>query len=95
VFAVAVLPVAVVLTDRLEQFHLLHAAAAIPVAVLVSFFALVLAARARRQVQLTLGRVGGDRLARIGRALGLLGIYVAFTAGLAVGFYAVLAAFSE
>lgn len=89
------LPVAVVLTERLEQFDLVHAAAAIPVAVLVSFVALVLAARARRQVQLTLGRVGGDRLARIGRALGLLGIYVAVTAGLAVGFYAVLAAFSE
>nr|MBA3364910.1 hypothetical protein [Actinomycetota bacterium] len=46
------------------------------------------------QVQLTLGRVGGSRVAWTGRALGLLAVYLAVTAALAVGFYGLLELFA-
>jgi hypothetical protein len=42
------------------------------------------------RIQWTLGRSGGGRAVRAGRVLGLLGICVAITAGLALAFHAVL-----
>ena len=92
-FAVAALPAALALAEMSEPVELLHAAAAIPVAAVLGGAALVLGTRARREVQLTLGRVGGDRLARFGRALGALGLYLAVTAALAIAFFALLTLF--
>ena len=91
--ALAALPAAVALAEVLEKVELIHAAAAIPVAAVVGLAAVALATAAVRQVQLTLGRVGGERLARLGRALGLLALYVATTAALALGFFGLLKLF--
>ena len=52
--------------------------------------AIVLARRAGDHVQWTLGRAGGEVAARIGRALGLLGVCLAITAGLALGVFGLL-----
>ena len=59
-----------------------------------AWFALILARRARETIQLTLGRAGGAGAARVGRLLGLIGILLAITAGLAVGFWGLLALFA-
>ena len=87
---VAAVPAAVAVAQRSDAVELLHAAAAIPVAAVLGVVALVLGSRGRRQVHFTLGRVGGDGLARLGRLLGGLALYVALTAALAVGFYGLL-----
>jgi hypothetical protein len=63
--------------------------------VLLGFFAIVLARRARERVQITLGRAGGERAARAGRLLGLLGLLVGVTAAIALGFYGLLTLFAE
>jgi hypothetical protein len=57
--------------------------------------AIVLARRGRETAARTLGRSGGDRAARIGKALGMIAIWVALTTGLALGFYALLALFAD
>ena len=62
--------------------------AAIPVGV-------VLARRARERIQITLGRAGGGGAARAGRILGIVGLLVAGTAALALGFWGLLSMFAE
>ncbi len=88
--AVAAVPAAVAVTRFVAGLELLDAWAGIPVAALLGLVAISLARRARFVRERTLGRVGGERTVRLGRALGVLGICVAVTAALAVGFYAVL-----
>ncbi len=92
--AVAAVPAAIALSEQVESVELLHAGAAAPVAAVVGLVAIALARRARQQIQLTLGRVGGARVAWTGRALGMLGLYLAVTAALAVGFYGLLELFA-
>ena len=86
----AAVPAGVALAQESETVELLHAAAAIPIAAVLGVIALVLGSRGRREVRFTLGRVGGDGLARAGRFLGGLAPYLALTAALAVGFYGLL-----
>jgi hypothetical protein len=88
--AVVAVPAAIVVAELSDPLELLHAAVAIPVAAVAGAAAIVLARRARAQVQLTLGRIGGQRLAGLGRALGLAGLWIAVTATLAVAVYGVL-----
>jgi hypothetical protein len=52
--------------------------------------ALVLARRAQRRTERTLGRIGSRGTTRAGRLLGLLSLCVGLTAALALGFYALL-----
>ena len=59
-------------------------------AALLGAAALVLAGRARRNVELTLGRVGGTRQARVARILGALGIAAGIVAGISLIVYVVL-----
>lgn len=73
------------------RYELLHAAFAIPVAIVVGLSAIGLSRRAADRVQRTLGRAGGVRAARIGWRLGIAGILVAVTAAGAVGVYELLA----
>jgi hypothetical protein len=87
--AVAV-PVGVVFSRWVDGVTLLDAAIAIPVAVVLGLVALVLGRRSRRQVEWTLGRVGGAGAARVGSTLGVLTLALALTAALALGFYALL-----
>ena len=86
----AALPAAVVVSEQVGAISLVQAGAAIPVAAVLAVAAIVLARRARRRAERTLGRVGGERTARVGRILGWLGLYLAATATIALASYAVL-----
>jgi hypothetical protein len=55
----------------------------------------LLARRARVRVERTLGRVGGLRVARVGRALGVLGIMLGLSGAISVGVYFVLTRFFD
>jgi len=85
-----VLPAAIVATRWSREYDLLHAATAIPVALLLGALAVALSRRARSRLGPTLGRPRGARSARLGRLLGILGFLLALTAAGSVGIYAVL-----
>jgi hypothetical protein len=93
--SVAVLPAAIVATRFSDEYELLHAAVAIPLAALLGLAAIRLARRARSRLGPTLGRPRGARTARLGRLLGWLGFLLALTAAGSVGIYALLSAVSE
>jgi hypothetical protein len=88
--SVAVLPVAIAATRWSDDYDLLHAAFAIPVAAALGALAVALARRARSRLAPTLGHARGTRTARVGRALGMLGFLLALTAAGSVAVYAVL-----
>ena len=93
--AVAVLPAAIVVTNRSREYELLHAAFAIPFAAALGALAVALARRARSRLAPTLGHPKGTRTAGVGRVLGLLGFLLALTAAGSVGVYAVLTLLGE
>ncbi len=86
----ATLPAAVIVAQESEEMTMVQAGVAVPVAALLSLLALWLARRARRRADRTLDRVGGRRTARLGKLLGGLGLYIAATAAIALGVYALL-----
>ena len=89
------MPASIAISQELRTWKLLVAFAAIPVAAVLGFAALAFARGARRRVELTLGRARGAGTARLGRALGLLGIYLACTGLLTVGVYYALSHFVQ
>ena len=91
----ALLPAALAATRWSRDYDLLHAAAAIPVALLLGALAILLSRRARSRLGPTLGRPRGARTARLGRLLRILGILLALTAAGSVGIYAVLSLVSD
>ena len=88
--AVATMPLAILATRYSDSFDLLHAGFAIPVAIVFGALALVLARRAQRHDDVRLGRAGGRGAARLGRALGVLGIALAATCLVALSVYGIL-----
>jgi hypothetical protein len=70
-----------------------EAYAAIPVAAVLGLLAVVLGRGGMRASWITLGRVGGARLARAGWILGVLGLYLALMGLLALAFYRILLLF--
>ncbi len=88
--ATATMPVAVMATRYSGSYELLHAGLAIPVAVLLGALAVGLEQGALRLDDLRLGRAGGRRAARIGRALGVLGISLGATCAVALAVYGIL-----
>lgn len=66
---------------------------AIPVAAVLGLAAVILGRGAMHLAWLTLGRIGGARLARAGWVLGLIGLYFALMGLLALAFYGVLLLF--
>lgn len=88
--SVATLPAAVAASRATEAISLLQAGFAVPLAAALALLALWTARRGRRRAERTVGRAGGRGLARTGRILGLLGLYLAVTAALALGVYALL-----
>jgi len=86
----AALPLAIYATRFSDSYDLLHAGFAIPVAVGLGVLALVLARRARRLGALALRRPSGERAARVGRALGLLGLGLAASGLVALAVYGLL-----
>ena len=90
ILGVAVVPVAVAITERHADLELVDAGYSVPAAFLLSAIAVRLARRARRSLERTLGRIGGEKTARAGRVLGWLGVYIAVTAAVSIGVYAYL-----
>jgi hypothetical protein len=88
--AAAALPGSIAVSQTLRPWKLLAAFGAIPVAALAGVLAILLARGARRKIELTLGRVRGAGKARLGRLLGMLGIYLAVTGLLTLGVYFLL-----
>jgi hypothetical protein len=88
--AVAALPAAIATAEVLERIDLLKAGYAVPVAGVLAIGTLLLARAARRRFERTLGRVGGRRTARVGKALGLLALALAASGTVALATYAVL-----
>jgi small neutral amino acid transporter SnatA (MarC family) len=93
--AVAALPTAIALAEYADRYDLLQALWAVPIALVLGFAAVWLARRARVRIERTLGRVGGERTARVGRTLGVLGIMLGLSGVVAVGVYLVLTRFFE
>ena len=73
-----------------DLIRLIEASAAIPVAFVLGLAAVLLARGARERVRRTLGRVGGERVAAVGWTLGAVGIGLACSGAIAVGFYFLL-----
>jgi hypothetical protein len=90
VLATLTLPVAIGATRYSGSYELLHAGFAIPIAVILGVFAVVLSRRAKELDRATLGRAGGGRAARLGRVLGILGLCIAASATIALAVYGVL-----
>jgi hypothetical protein len=62
--------------------------------VVLALLTIYLGRRGRRQVERTLGRARGRRLAAIGRFLGYFALYLSVTAGISVATYYVLREFA-
>jgi hypothetical protein len=88
--AVAFVAAGVVLPRVRDEIAPLEALIVTPAALLSALIALALARRARFDFQRTLGRAGGDGLARAARIISVVVVLVSLTAGLAAGVYAVL-----
>lgn len=86
----ATLPVAILATRYSESYDLLHAGLSIPVAIALGTVSIWLARNALRHDDARLGRAGGRRTARVGRALAVLGISLAATALVALAVYGLL-----
>jgi hypothetical protein len=87
--AVAAVPAGVALTHY-RNIELLKAGWAVVPALVLGIASLALARAARRRTERTIGRVGGRGVTRLGRYLGVLGIYLALAAALSVGVYELL-----
>ena len=88
--AVATMPVAVLVTRWSEEYELIQAGFAIPLAAALGLLAIALARRARSRLAPTLGHPKGTRTARLGRFLGLLGFLLALTAAGSLAVYWIL-----
>ena len=93
--AVAALPAGYAVQKLSDQVSLLWAALAAIPAGLLGLVALRLARDVRARASLSLGPIAGQGTARVGRALGFLAVYDAVTTGIAMAFYALLAAFGD
>ena len=93
--ATATMPVAILATRYSGSYELLHAGFAIPVAVVLGGVAIGLGRGALRHDDVRLGRAGGRGSARIGRALGVLGIALAATCAVALAVYGILTYLGE
>jgi hypothetical protein len=93
--ATATMPAAILATRYSGSYELLHAGFAIPVAVVLGALAIGLARGALRLDDMRLGRSGGRGVARLGRALGVLGISLGATCAVALAVYGILTYLGE
>ncbi len=78
------------LTRYSDSYDLLHAGFAIPVGAVLGVVAMSLARRARRRSAVSLAARRDDRLATLGRVLGLVGLCLAASAVVALCVYGLL-----
>ena len=86
----AIPPLGFVAARKLDQLSLVQATAAACASAILGAAAIVLARRGLLNVERTLGRLGGEGTARVGRLLGAISLFVGLTAALALGFYGLL-----
>jgi hypothetical protein len=86
----AIPPLGFVAARKFEQVTLLQATAAACGSAVLGLAAVLLARRGLRNVERTLGRLGGGGTARAGRLLGAIALCIGLTAALALGVYALL-----
>jgi hypothetical protein len=89
------MPVAILATRYSESYELLHAGFAIPLGIALGILSILVARGALRHDDVRLGRAGGRRAARVGRALGVLGIALASTGLVALAVYGLLTYLGE
>jgi hypothetical protein len=94
ILSVLSIPGGVLAARELKDVTLLRSSGSVALAALLGWLAILQARRARERVQITLGRAGGEGSARVGRALGIVGLLVAGTAALALGFWGLLSLFA-
>lgn len=87
--ALTAIPVAVLVTEARGDLRLIHSGFAVPVAAVLGIAAIRLAGRARRRLERTLGRAGGERTARVGQVLGWLALYLSLIGSISLGVYAI------
>ena len=81
------LPAAIEVSRRSKAVGLLDTAYAIPLAFVLAVVSLVMARRARHNLRWLRVREGGTRVAGAAVLIGTLGLCLAVTAALSVGFY--------
>ena len=89
ILALTAIPVAIAVTEWRDDLRLLQAGFGVPIAAVFAIAAILVARRARRRLERTLGRAGGETTARIGRILGWLALYLSLIAAISLGVYAV------
>jgi len=87
--AVVAIPAAVALAQVSPRVTLLQAGFGVPVAAVLGLAAVLVARAARRRAQWSIAQPGGG-VARMGRVLGLLGLCLATSGTIALGFYELL-----
>ena len=93
--AIAAVPAGVLASRYSDSVTLVRSAfGTVPLGALLGLYAVLLARRGRETVERTLGRSGGAGAARTGHALGITGVCIAITAGMALGFYGLLILFA-
>src|SRR3954452_2196978 len=81
---------AYVAARRLQDVTIVQATAATCGSAVLGGAAVLLARRGLRNVERTLGRLGGENAARVGRLLGVIGLCIGLSAGIALTVYGVL-----
>jgi hypothetical protein len=93
--AVAAIPCAVSASRWAPSVPLLRGLyGGVPAALLLGLLSRAAATRARRAIELSLGRSGGARAARWGKRLAFLGLYVGAMGAIALGSYTILRLYS-
>jgi hypothetical protein len=87
VAALVTLPAAIVVSDQSKRIDLLDAAWAIPLAFVLSFLALGMARRSRKNLRWLQLRDGGTGVATLAVVVGTIALSLTLMAALSVGFY--------
>ena len=82
--------VAFVAARKLEGVTIVQATAATCGSAVLGGAAVLLARRGLRNIERTIGRLGGEGAARVGRLLGVIALCIGLSAGIALAVYGVL-----